>query len=53
MDEKDAPTVIQCKYEKGQAILSGIYFEADRENLLGCALPTEELANRELIYSLT
>lgn len=49
VDENDAPAVIRCEYGKGQAVLSGIHFEADQENLLGCALPTEESAKVKLI----
>ena len=32
-DKNNAPAVIQCKYGKGQAILSGIHFEADPQFL--------------------
>ena len=49
VDENNAPAVIRCKYGKGQAILSGIHFEADQEKLLGCALPTDDAAKVKLI----
>jgi len=41
-DENNTPAVIRCKYGKGQAILSGIHFEADPQ-LLYSTSPAEEL----------
>ncbi|MCR4623965.1 MAG: biotin--protein ligase [Alphaproteobacteria bacterium] len=41
-DENNAPAVIRCKYGKGQAILSGIHFEADQKFLYSTS-PREEL----------
>ncbi len=42
VDENNVPAVIRCKYGKGQAILSGIHFEADQK-LLYSTSPTKEL----------
>lgn len=41
-DENNSPAVIRCKCGKGQAILSGIHFEADQK-LLYSTSPTKEL----------
>ena len=41
VDANNAPAVIKCKYGKGQAILSGIHFEADQKLLLSASSKAE------------
>ena len=41
VDAGNAPAVVRCKYGKGQAILSGIHFEANQELLLSTSSKEE------------